>query len=69
MYFRWLYYLIIYIKKNPLYGASQVAQWWRTHLPMQEMKNVGSIPGEEDPLGEEMAPVFLPGKFQGQRSL
>ena len=26
--------------------------------------------GQEDPLGKEMAtPVFLPGKFQGQKSL
>ena len=34
-----------------------------------DARNVGSIPGEEDPLGEEMAPVFLPGKFHEQRSL
>ena len=36
--------------------ASQVAQWQRTHLPMQEMQEtrVGSL-GLEDPLESEMA--------------
>ena len=29
----------------------------------------GSVPGLEDPLGEEPAPVFLPGESHGQRSL
>ena len=33
--------------------ASQMAQWERTHLPMQEM-GVQSL-GEEDPLEKEMA--------------
>ena len=31
--------------------------------------DVGSILGGQDPLEKEMAPVFLPGKFHGQRSL
>jgi len=37
---------------------------------MQEMQ-IQSLGWEEDPLEEEMAttPVFLPGKFHGQRSL
>ena len=39
---------------------------------MQETQEmwIGSL-GQEDPLEEEMAttPVFLPGEFQGQRSL
>ena len=37
-------------------GTSQVAQWWRTHLPMQETQEtqVWSL-GQEDPLEEEMA--------------
>ena len=30
--------------------------------------NTGSIPVQEDPL-EEDTPVFLPGKFHGQRSV
>ena len=34
-------------------GASQVAQWKRIHLPMQDMR-VGSL-GREDPLEKEMA--------------
>ena len=29
----------------------------------------GSVPGLGDPLGEEPAPVFLPGESHGQRSL
>ena len=37
-------------------GASQVAQWYRTHLPMQEPQEtwVRSL-GGEDPLEDEMA--------------
>ena len=34
-------------------GASQVAQWWRILLPMQEIQ-VQSL-GHEDPLEKEMA--------------
>ena len=49
-------------------GASQVAQWWTIHLPMQETQ-IQSL-GQEDSLEKEMAtPVFLPGKSHGQRSL
>ena len=40
-------------------SISQVAQWWRICLPMQEMW-VRSL-GQEDPLEEEMATVELPG--------
>ena len=51
------------------YRASQVAQWSRAHLLMQEMW----VPflGREDPLRRKWqpTPVFLPGKSQGQRSL
>ena len=38
------------------YGASQVAQWQRIHLPMQEMQEmwVQSL-GGEDPFKTEMA--------------
>ena len=38
---------------------------------MQEMQEVPQSQGWEDPLEEEMqpAPVFLPEKFHGQRSL
>ena len=37
-------------------GASQVAQWYRTHLPVQEPQEtwVRSL-GREDPLEDEMA--------------
>ena len=35
------------------YGASQVAQWWRIYLLVQEMQ-VWSL-GQEDPLEEEVA--------------
>ena len=45
--------------------ASQVAQWRRTHLPMQETQ-VKSL-GREDLL--EVEGVSLPGKSHGQRSL
>ena len=36
-----------------------------------EIRDASSIPGWEDPLEQEVAttPVFLPGKFHGQRSL
>ena len=48
-------------------GASQVAQWERTSLLMQEMQ-VQSL-GWEDPLGWQPPPVFLPGESCEQRSL
>ena len=38
---------------NNQFGASLVAQWWRIHLPMQEVQ-VWSL-DLEDPLEEEMA--------------
>ena len=36
-----------------------------------DVRDLGSIPGSEDPLEEEMVPtpVFLPGKSCGQRGL
>ena len=48
---------------------SLVAQWWRIHLPKQ--KTLVQSLGQEDPLEKEMAtaPVYLPGKSHGQRSL
>ena len=53
-------------------GASQVAQWWRIWLPMLEMPEmqVRSL-GLEDPWRRkwQATPVFLPGKFYGQRNL
>ena len=52
--------------------ASQVAQWQRIRLPMQEMQEtwVPSL-GQKIPWRREWLPipVFLPGKFHGQRSL
>ena len=49
--------------------ASQVAQWWRACLPMQEMQ-IQSL-GWENPWSSKWQPipVFLPGKSHGQRSL
>ena len=39
-------------------------------LPMQETQENQVQPlGWEDPLEKEMAPIFLPGKFHGQRSM
>ena len=41
------------------------------NLPAMQENQV-QFPGQEDPLGKEMAkptPVFLPGEFHGQRSL
>ena len=37
-------------------GALLMAQWWRIHLPMQEMRI--QSPGREDPLEKEMATHF-----------
>ena len=61
--------------KTRFLWASQVAQWSRTCLPMQETQ-VQSL-GREDPLKEgtathssiQYSPVFLPGESHGQRSL
>ena len=50
-------------------GKLRVAQWQKTHLPMQEMW-IQSL-GREDPMERKWqpTPVFLPGKSHGQRSL
>ena len=54
-----------------LVGASQMAQWQRTCLPMQETQETW-IPflSQEDPLGRkwQATPVFLPGEPHGQRA-
>ena len=49
--------------------ASQVAQWERIPLPMQET-GVQSL-GWEDPLEKKWqpTPVFLPGKSHGEKNL
>ena len=47
-------------------------KWETICLPMQEMQETGTRSlGQKDPLEEETAthPVFLSGKFRGQRSL
>ena len=52
--------------------ASQLAQWQRIHLPIQDQTNtgfdpwVGKIPWRRK---WQVNPVFLPGKSHGQRSL
>ena len=55
-------------------GASRVAQWLRTWLPVQEMQEA-QVPslGWDDPLEEEterviLTPVFWPEQFHGHRS-
>ena len=54
------------------YRASQVAPVLE-NLPANagNTREVSLIPGWEDPLGKKVAttPVFLPGKFHGQKSL
>ena len=53
-------------------GASQAAQQWTVYPPIQEGQKAWIWPlGQENPMQEEMksVPVFLPGKFHGQRSL
>ena len=40
--------------------------WWRIHLPMQMQERVGKVPWSRK---WQSTPVFLPGKFHGQRSL
>ena len=49
-----------------------MAEWSRTHLPLQETQEMQVLfLGQEDPLEEEMATysVFLPGESRGQKSL
>ena len=52
-----------------MYGSGREV---KKHLPIQDLQEmwVRSL-GQEGPLEEEMqpTPVFLPGKFHGQRSL
>ena len=57
------------IVKPCLMKAPQAAQWWRVHLPVQEMQ-VQSL-GWEGPWRRawQPTPVFLPGKSHGQRGL
>ena len=48
-----------------------MAHWERICLPLQETQETWVLPlGQEDPLEKEWqpTPVFLPGKFHGQRS-
>ena len=58
----------IYIFKT---RASQMPQWEGIHLLMQETRKmwVQSL-GQEEPWSRkwQLSPVFLPGKFHGQRS-
>ena len=62
------------LKNWPLNGirVSQVAQWWKICLPIQETQEkwVQSL-GQEDPWRRKWqpTPVFLSGKSHGQRSL
>ena len=55
-----------------IHSTSEVAQWSRIHLPMQETQEtwVQSL-GREDPLKRKWQPtqVVLAGKFHGLRSL
>ena len=61
-----------FIRRLIHWRASQVAQWYRIHLPVQEMQETRARSlSLEDPLDKEMAPtqVLLPGKFHVQGSL
>ena len=61
------YSIFSFLKYIP--WASQVVQWWRTYLPMQEtwvQSWIGKIPWRRK---WQPTPLFLPGKFHGQRSL
>ena len=59
----------INMQKFNCVGASDVAQWWRIHLPMQKMW-VPSLDQEDSWRRKcQLTPVFLPGKSHGQRSL
>ena len=52
--------------------ASQVAQWSRICLPVEEMQGTQiQYPGQKNPWRRkwQLTPVFLPRKFHGQRSL
>ena len=52
--------------------ASQLVQWLRIHLSMQEIQKTFQSLGQEDSLEEDIwqpTPVFLPGKSYGERSL
>ena len=57
---KWLYFCVVHraVVRNPPTKAGVA-------------RDLGSIPGQEDPLEEEMAPApeFLPGEFHGQRNL
>ena len=61
-----------FIAYSHIRWASQVAQWYRIYLPMQQLQDirVQSL-GGQDPLEKEMATHFsiLAWKLHGQRSL
>ena len=48
-----------------------MAQMVKTLPAVQEMQELRSVPGGEDPLEKEWqpTPIFLPGESHGQRSL
>ena len=52
-------------------GASQVAQWQRIHLPVQETEMRVRFLGQKVPWSRkwQRTPVYLPEKLHGQRSL
>ena len=56
----------VLFKDDHFIWASQMIQWWRIHLPMQEIGYAGSIPGSGRMATHS---VYLPRKFHGQRSL
>ena len=59
--------------KLPLKIISQVAQWWRICLPTQETQvtRFWSLGQGDSPWRRkwQSTPLFLPGKFHGQKSL
>ena len=62
-------YKYFFFKSQYRSRTSLVAQWWGFHLPVQEMW-VPSLVGKLSWRRKwQPTPVFLPGKFHGQRSL
>ena len=67
---RWLVYTLKIVMDHQEHDTSQVAQWQRICLPMQETGDTGSVPGSgRSPGGRSGNSVLLPGKSHGQRSL
>ena len=62
--------LPLYVCFCTVYYCFQVVLVVKNHLPMQETREMGSVPGSgRSPGAGHPTPVFLPGESHGQRSL